>query len=215
MTEATPVGQAFRLAAGELGMASAAWLFVEEAAAVGGDDAVRGLRDTLGRNWPVLDAVCAGWLDGVRPAAPEVGELLALLRGAARLVVVGLEARWLDALVAALPPETRVALVQTSALDTDWARVVANYGGRVTLLRLADFQAWAGPRSVLLTFAYGRSGSQVFVLPSWLRVAGADVRLQFRTLVGWRVLQVPMAVYPRWLVATDADTFTALLPDTP
>lgn len=215
MAEAGSVGQAFRLAAGELGMASAAWMFAEQAAAVEGEAAVRGLRDTLGRNWPVLDAVCAGWLDGVRPAAPETPALLALLQGATRLVVVGLEARWLDALVAALPPTTRVGLVQTSALDIDWARVAANYGGRVALLRLADFQAWAGPRSVLLTFAYGRSGSQVFVLPSWLRVAGADVRLQFRALVGWRVLQVPMAVYPRWLVAADAETFTALLPDTP
>jgi hypothetical protein len=213
--EAAAVGQAFRLAAGELGMASAAWLFAEQAAATQGDAAVRALRDALGRSWPVLDAVCAGWLDGARPAPADTAPLQPLLQGAARVVVVGLEAHWLDALVVALPSDTRVALVQASALDTDWARVAANYGGRVTLLRLADFQSWAGPRSVLLTFAYGRSGGQVFVLPSWLRVAGADVRLQFRALLGWRVLQVPLAVYPRWLVAADAETFTGLVPDTP
>lgn len=194
-------------------MASAAWIFVEEAGASGGDAAVHALREELGRDWPVLDAVCAGWLDGARAPAADCDELLSLLHGITRLVVVGLEARWLDALLRVLPETTRVAMVQASALDPDWERIAANYGGRLTLLELADFQSWAGPRSVLMTFVYGEAADQIFVLPSWLRVCGPDVRLQFRELVGWRILPLPMAVYPRWLAVEDTHTFTALRPE--
>lgn len=204
--------QAFRIAASELGHASAAWLFVRESAALEGDAGVHALRDNLGRQWPVLDAVCAGWLEGARAPVVQADEVLPTLAGATRVVVVGLESQWLDALVAALPPSTRIGLVQHGDPVTHWPRVVANYGQRVELLQLADFQSWAGPRSVLMTFVYGQSHEQVFVLPSWLRMAGPDVRLQFRALLGWRVLGVPLELYPRWLVAAGSDTFTDLRP---
>jgi hypothetical protein len=90
--------------------------------------------------------------------------------------------------------------------------VLANHGGRIEPLTLEDFQAWAGPRSVLLTFVYGAAASQIFVLPAWLRATGPDVRLQFRSLLGWRILDVPMEIYPRWLVAADVHTLTELRP---
>jgi hypothetical protein len=204
--------QAFRTAASELGMASAAWLFVREAAATEGDAGVAALRDELGRSWPVLDAVGAGWLDGARAALIQSDELLADLVGSTRLVVVGLESEWLDHLVAILPATVQVGLVQQGDPVTHWSRVVSNYGGRVRLLQLADFQSWAGPRSALLTFVYGQAHDHVFVLPGWLRVCGSDVRMQFRALLGWRVLDAPMDVYPRWLVAASVNTLTSLRP---
>lgn len=192
-------------------MASAAWLFAETAAHDGGPTAVLALRDALGRTWPVLDAICAAWCDGVRPPVPVLEGAMPVLDTAARVVVVGIEARWMDVLVARLPATMRIGLVRSSPLEPDWTRVVANHRGRVELLRLSEFQSWAGPRSVLMTFVYGRSGSQAFVLPSWLRVSGEDVRLQFRALLGWNILGVPMLVYPRWLSATEVAGFTDLV----
>jgi hypothetical protein len=62
----------------------------------------------------------------------------------------------------------------------------------------------------LLTFVYGATESQVFVLPAWLRTTGPDVRMQFRSLLGWRILDVPLEIYPRWLVAADVSTLTDL-----
>lgn len=204
--------QAFRIAASELGMASAAWLFVRETAAVEGEAGVATLRDDMGRQWPVLDAVCAGWLAGLQQPVVDAQDVLDPLEGVTRLVLVGFEALWMDALVATLPASTRIGLVQQGDPHTNWQRVVANQGGRVELLQLSDFQSWAGPRSVLMTFVYGQTQEQVFVLPTWLRVAGADVRLQFRSLLGWRVLNAPLDVYPRWLVAADINTLTDLRP---
>jgi hypothetical protein len=209
--------QAFRLAASELGMASAAWLFVQETAAsaatpVAGATAVAALRDEMGRAWPVLDTVCAGWLGGVRELQVQVDAIAAVMQGAERLVLVGYESAWVDALLAVLPVQTRVGLVLAGDPLTRWERVLANHGRRVEPLSLEDFQTWAGPRSVLLTFVYGVSGHQIFTLPTWLRVAGPDVRLQFRSLLGWRILDVAMEVYPRWLVAAEVQTLTHLLP---
>jgi hypothetical protein len=204
--------QAFRIAASELGMASASWLFVRETAAVDGDAGVEALRDDMGRQWPVLDTICAGWLAGTHSPTVNAQGVLPPLQGISRLVLVGHEALWLDALVAALPASTRIGLLQHGDPLAHWPRVVANHGQRVELLQLADFQSWAGPRSVLMTFVYGQAQEQVFVLPTWLRVAGADVRMQFRALLGWRVLDAHMDVYPRWLVAADIHTLTDLRP---
>lgn len=208
--------QAFRLAAGELGMATAAWLFAGETGEVEGEAGVGSLRDALGRAWPVLDAVCAAWCQGMRAPQPDAGELLPALAGVNRLVLVGHESLWLDALLAALPASMEVALLRHGLLPADWDRVLGNHGGRVAAANLSDFQRWAGPRSALLTFVYGQaSGEQVFVMPDWLRVMGPDVRTQFRALLGWNILQVPLPVYPRWLVATERSAFTGLLPDSP
>lgn len=204
--------QAFRTAASELGMASAAWLFVREAASVNGDAGVAALRDDMGRLWPVLDAVCASWLTGQRIPVAQADDVLSTLAGASRLVVIGIEAVWLDALLQVLPPDVQVGLVRHGDPVTNWGRVIDNYGKRVKLLDLAEFQTWAGPRSVLMTFVYGQTHEQVYVLPSWLRVCGPDVRLQFRTLLGWRVLDVPLDIYPRWLVAASVQTMTDIRP---
>jgi hypothetical protein len=207
------LAQAFRLAAAELGMASAAWLFVAETAAAEGDAGVAALRDALGRAWPVLDAVCAAWLAGTRTPTVDAREVKPILEDVGRLVVVGLETTWLDALVAALPTTTRVALVRHGDLSPDWNRVLSNYQRRVEPLELADFQSWAGPRSALLTFVYGQSeGGGTFANTTWLRVSGPDVRTQFRALIGWEVLRVPLEVYPRWLQAIDAAALTHLEP---
>lgn len=203
--------QAFSLAAAELGMASAAWLFVAEVDGGEGTEGVQRLRDALGRRWPVLDAVCAAWLGGARAPVVDASPVVSKLEGITRVVVVGLEVRWLDALVAALPSTVRIALVKHSEFSPDWERVVANLAGRVELLELADFQSWAGQRSVLLSFVYGAGGvGGLFALSAWVRVSGPDVRTQFRELLGWDVLRVPLSIYPRWLVAVSPDAFTQL-----
>lgn len=200
--------QSFTVAAGELGMACAAWLFVENVAKEAGDDGVAALRDALGRSFPVLEAVAGQWLGGVRTLDTDPSAVLAACEGCRDLVVVGLEAFFLDALVARLAADTRCALLCHAPLEVNWERVLSNYGGRVEPVDLESFQARAGARSVLLTFAYGLSGHSAYVQSSWVRATGEDVRSQFRALMAWDVLQAPMFVYPRWLVEVDEVSFT-------
>ncbi len=200
--------QAFRVAAGELGHCTAAWLFVREVAAEAGDEGVEALRDGLGRAYPVLDTVARRWLEGARAPHVRPEGVVAACVGAARVLVVGLEAAHLDALVPLLAPSTRIGLVLQGTLDADWERVLANWGGRVEGTDVAGFQRWAGARSVLVTFAYGVAGGVAHVQPAWVRVSGPDVRAQFRALIAWDVLRAPMFVYPRWLVSVPAEDFS-------
>lgn len=201
------IGQAFEVAAGELGMCTAAWLFVREIRAAGGPALVAALRDRLGRDFPVLDSVAAAALAGAEGPNIDPAGVVAACAGATQLVVVGLETAFLDALVPRLP-DLRIALVTQGELPADWERVVGNYGGRVEPTGLASFQALAGRRSVLLTFAYGVRGHAAHVPAAWLRVIGADTRTQFRGIVAWDVLHEPMYVYPRWLVEAPAVDFS-------
>lgn len=201
--------QAFRLAAGELGMCDAAWRFADEVEAEGGPGLLEAVRDVLGTSFPVLDAVFLRRLESQRPTV-ETRAVLAACEGLKRLVVVGLEARWLDALIGALP-EVELAVLPSAALVADAARVAANLPSRVELIGLDRFQRLAGPRSGLLTFVYGVASSSAFVLPEWVRCQGADVRAQFRSFIGWNLLGSPPEVYPRWLVETSSDVFTHLV----
>lgn len=202
--------QAFRVACAELGHCSAAWLFVREVA-LEGEAAVEELRDGLGRTFPVLDAVARGWLDGKTGPLLQLEPLLAACRGADRILVVGLEATHLDALVPRLEAGVRVGLVLQSSFPADWERVLANFRGRVEGTGLADFQRWAGARSVLMTFGYGVHAGRGHVNPAWVRVSGPDVRTQFRGLVAWDVLASPMFVYPRWLVNVPLEDFSQVV----
>ncbi|MBL9018469.1 MAG: hypothetical protein JNL83_30055 [Myxococcales bacterium] len=205
------IAQAFRLAAGELGHCSAAWLFVNETERGGGREALAVLRDELGRTYPVLDAVIASRLEGATgpPVAETLDEVVALCEGASHVVIVGIEARFMDALVPRL--SARVHLLTQSVLSPDWDRVASNYPGRLDLIGLQDFQRYAGSRSVLVTYAYGTSPSSTYVVPAWLRAAGNHGRTQFRALIGWGALARPFGVYPRWLVETSHDSFTHLV----
>lgn len=211
MIEPLPPGldEAFLSAATELGMCTAAWLFVREAEA-SGPGQLEQLRDALGRTFPVLDAVIAARLGGAAALAPNASALDAL-DSYRRIVVVGLEANELDALVARRGTK-KLALLTEAAVATDWARILSNFSGHLEAVDLAGFQRWAGPHSALLTFAYGVSGATTRVPPLWLRVAGDDVRTQFGALVAWDVLRHPMFVYPRWQVEVATDSFTRLLP---
>jgi hypothetical protein len=159
---------------------------------------------------PVLDAVAAAWLDGVCAPPLQTEAVERALLGAKKVVLVGLETRFMDALLPRLP-DVRFALLQHGTFDVDWERVLANYGGRLTPLDFDRFQAWAGASSALLTFAYGVHGASTHVVPSWLRVTGEDVRTQFRSLVAWDVLAAPMWVYPRWLVEVPKGAFTRVI----
>lgn len=208
--------QAFALAAGELGLASAARLYVDTVARREGAAGVEALREELGRAYPVLDAIAAQWSGGASPPPPVTqsgcpASLLQACAGARRVVVVGIESEQLDALLLALPRDVRVALVEHSLFEVDWERVVANHEGRLERVDLDGYQRWAGADSVLLTFVYGTDGRRTHVLPSWERVIGADVRVQFRSLIAWDVLGSPMYVYPRWLVEVGTEVFTHLV----
>lgn len=201
------LSQSFHLAAGELGMATAAWLFAREVAAEAGDSGVGELRDLLGREFPVVDAVAQQWSEGRRAPSVHVSGVLAACANASQILVVGLETAFLDVLVPALSLP-RVHLLAHGELETDWTRVAANYGDRIELCTLSSFQALAGRRSVLLSFAYGGNAHSTFVGSSWLRVAGPDVRTQFRDLVAWDVLGSGLYVYPRWLHPVPRADFT-------
>jgi len=205
----TGLDQGFTMAAAELGMASASWLFAREVDGAEGPDGVARLRDALGRRWPVLDAICAAWLRGLRPPQVQAERVVERLQGFSRLVVVGLESLWLDVLLRQLEPRLRIGLLKHSELSPDWRRVQANLGARVVFLDLANFQSWAGSRSALLGFVYGVD-PRPFATSGWVRVAGPDTRTQFRELIGWDVLGVPLSVYPRWMIAVPRDQFTAL-----
>lgn len=201
--------QAFRLAAGELGMCDAAWRFAEDVEAEGGSALLEAVREMLGATFPVLDAVFSRRLESQR-ASVETPAVRAACEGLKRVVVVGLEARWLDALIAALP-QVELAVLPSAALAADTARVAANLPSHVELIGLDRFQRLAGPRSGLLTFVYGATSNAAFVLPEWVRCQGPDVRVQFRSFIGWNLLGSPPERYPRWLVETPSDVFTHLV----
>lgn len=211
MTVTLPRGlsAAFHVAVSELGMCTAAWLFTEEVAAEGGAPLVEALRDALGAEWPVLDTVAAAVLAGAKRPELGVDRVLSALTGVERIVCVGLETAWLDALAGAT--DLPLAIVRQSVFSPDWARVSSNYGDRVTILGLDAFQRLAGPRSALLTFSYGADEHTAHVLPAWVRVSGEDVRTQFRELVAWEVLHHPFQRWPRWLVGIPTAGFSAVV----
>ncbi|HEY8040875.1 MAG TPA: hypothetical protein VIF15_13815 [Polyangiaceae bacterium] len=200
--------QAFGAVAGELGQATTAWLFVRAVARCAGDGGVASLAERAGPEYPVLDAVARGWLAGLRKQTLDPLPVLAAIGKANRLVVVGMEATPLDALMERLDPAVKVAMITHSPFPVDWDRVLDNYAGRIERVDLDTFQNWAGGKSALLTFAYGHGDTRTVVPPLWLRACGADVRAQFRALVAWNVLEAPLQLYPRWLVEIDADSFT-------
>jgi hypothetical protein len=206
------LGGAFELGAAELGFAAASWTFLEQIAGVGGEDAVRQLRDDLGRLFPVLDFVATRWLAGERRQPVDTRGICEALGGVRRVLVVGIEAFHLDALVRDLDRATRIGLLTYRLQRVDWERVLANYAGRVEPVDLAEFQGWAGLRSALLTFVYGTRGDQAAVVPAFMRVSGADVRAQFREIVGWDVLGDHLELYPRYLVETFASELTTIVP---
>lgn len=202
---------AFRLAAAELGMCSAARLFAAELLAAGGAPLLEEARDRLGSDFPVLDLIASEALAGRRPGPIDAAPAARALRDPSAVLVVGLEAFFLDALVPALPGARIGLVLGEGGLDADVRRIVANFGGRVEEVRLGDVLRWAGNKSALFTFVYGTHGPHAYVQPVWLRVAGSDVRTQFRTVVGWDVLGQPTSLYPRWLVEAPLEPFSRVV----
>lgn len=205
------LGQALRVAAAELGMASAARLFVREVAAIAGADGVAELRDRLGRAYPVLDLVAGRWLADAPAHALDVDAVIDALNGIRRLVIVGVEADALDALVPRLASVEVGLCTEGRALMPEWRRVLANYDAQVQAIGLAEVARWAGPRAAILTFVYGGDRHVVHASPQWLRVSGPDVRTLFRSLIAWDVLGGIPEVYPRWSVEVDRTTFSEVV----
>jgi hypothetical protein len=203
------VVDAFTLAARELGMCSAAWLFVQEVAEHGGSELVHELRDLLGRDYPTLDTVATSWDEGRRAPTIDIAPILAACAGVSRLLIVGIESMFLDVLVPALG-ETRASVLVDNEIATDWGRVLANYRG-LEAVDLSSFQGLAGRRSALLTFLYGTSDEATWVDPVWMRVIGGDVRMQFRSIIGWDVLGTVSYLYPRWKTEAPLSDFTHVI----
>jgi hypothetical protein len=202
--------QALNAVAGELGMACASWVFVRAVARCAGDEGVSELVEKVGAEFVVLDAVARGWLAGNRAPNTDPSKVIDAIGKVTRVVVVGLEVEYLDRLLEKLRAAVKVAIVAHSAFPVDWQRVLDNYAGRVERVDLDTFQHWAGGKSALLTFAYGRAdNARTAVVPLWLRACGPDVRAQFRVLIAWNVLASPLDLYPRRLALVDAgETFT-------
>jgi hypothetical protein len=211
---ALPAGltSGFLVAATELGMLSAARIYVEEVAAARGAAGVEELGDALGREYTILDFVVSRWLDGRSPAPLDPRPVVAELGEPKRVLIVGVEADGLDALVAALPAATRIGLaVGGGGLEPDAVRAAANFGGRVEVVALSEWTRWAGARSALVTFVYGSDGHVAFVAPAYLRLVGPDVRTSFRGLVGWDILGGPPRVHPRYLAGASLTDFSAIV----
>jgi hypothetical protein len=204
------IEQAYRVAAAELGMCDAAWRFAGELSTVGGPGVVEQVRDGLGRTFPVLDAVFSRYLASQPAPSGDASSAAEACGGLRRLVIVGLEARWLDALLRRLEG-VEVAVLIPAALPGDLPRVMANLPRTVQHVTLDSFQRLAGPKSGLLSFVYGATAQAAFVLPEWVRAQGPDVRAQFRSFIGWTILDSPPDVYPRWLVEVPPTSFTALI----
>lgn len=205
------LSQAFAVAAAELGFCSAAWLFVREVAASGGSSLVGELRDALGRTYPVLDAIAATWLEGEHAPIIEADAVVASLAGAQTILIVGLEADFLDVLIPKLGDRRVYFLGHNNLGETAWQRVLSNYAGRVESVDLVSFQRLAGSQTAILCMVYGATDHTVHVPPEWLRLFGDDVRAQFRSFIGWDVLRHPMYVYPRWLVEVPRRDFTGIV----
>jgi hypothetical protein len=205
------LGAAFELASAELGFAAASWLFVEQVGAMSGRSAVVSLREELGGSFSVLDFVASRWLEGERRQPVDASAMRRALSGIRRVLVVGLEASHLDALASVLDPTIRLGLLTYRLQRVDWDRVIANYGGRIEPVDLAEFQGWGGARSAIVTFVYGAHGDRMNVLSAFLRVSGPDVRTQFRDMIGWDVLGGTPDVYPRYLVETLTSDLTLLI----
>lgn len=203
--------EAFGVAASELGFCSAARLFVREVAASGGEALVRVLRDELGRTYPVLDAVCAAYLDGEGESDLAVAAVQQALQGSRVVIVVGFEADALDALVPRLVRQEIYLLSLSPDEDPTQERILANYGERVSRIDLLSFQRLAGSQTAVLCLLYGVAEQTVHVPPAWLRFFGDDVRAQFRTFIGWDVLRRPMYVYPRWLYEVPHSDFARIV----
>jgi hypothetical protein len=202
------IDQAFLAVCGELGMTTASWLFVRAVARSAGDRGIAALAERVGGDFPVLEAVASGWLAGSRERHTDPTSVLEAIGNVTRLVLVGIEASFLDSLVPRLDASVKLAMIAHSPFVVDWERVLDNYADRIERVDLDTFQNWAGGKSALLTFAYGRNDSRTAVLPLWLRACGMDVRSQFRALVAWNVLDTPLERHPRWLVEVETDSFT-------
>jgi hypothetical protein len=201
---------AFGVCAGELGMFSAARVFARELLHETDDALVAEVVSVLGEAYPVFDVVAARALD-LRTVHPlDAAPVTDALRSLSRLVVIGMEADCVEALVPRLSG-VRIGVVPDLTHDADLGRVVANLGRRVELLELAGFQRWAGRSAGLLTVVYGADGFHATVCQTWLRAHGPDVRGRFRTIAGWNVLGRRMDAYPRWLGETDAHDFAPLV----
>jgi hypothetical protein len=202
------IGQTFRLAAGELGFCAATRLFMRSLGET--PEAVDALREALGREYPVLDAITARWLDGGRGDSVDATAVTRVLAGCRTVLVVGLETDHLDALVDQ-SPDVQFRLLANSALPVDWDRVEANYAGRLQVVTLDAVFEHAGHASGVLCFAYGSKAETLYVPQAWMRFFGRDIRPLFRSFVAWNVLPAPFEVYPRWLVASPAHDFTDIV----
>lgn len=203
---------AFHQSAGELGLWSAARLFVNAAFAAGGLDAVRSVDDALGDDHPVLEHVAQRALQTRMPVpSPLLDGVIARCAGLRRLVMVGIEAEVLGGVIERLPADVDIVAIPDTMFPADRDRLVASWTPRVRLTDLGVFQAAGGARSALLTPVYGADDFHAVVTAAWVRAHSRDVRLQFRHLIGVNLVGARMAAYPRWLSETDRADFTELL----
>ena len=201
---------AFGVCAGELGMFSAARVFVRELLLEPDEALAAEAAGALGESYPVFDVVAARAFARREVPAVSAAAVAAEVGDLSRLVVVGIEAHCLEALLPEIPG-VRVAVLPDLTHDADLDRVRANLGERVELSERGTCQRWAGRSTGLLTIVYGADGFRATVCQAWLRAHGPDVRPRFRKIVGWNVLGPKMEAYPRWLGETDASDFAPLV----
>ena len=126
MTDLPPgLDQALSAVAGELGMASASWVFVRAVARCSGDEAVAKLAEEVGPEFVVLEAIARAWLAGEHEPKTDTAKVIEAIGKATRVVVVGLEVAWLDRLLDKLPASVKIALVTHSGFPVDCSMIRA------------------------------------------------------------------------------------------
>ncbi len=162
---------AFRTCAGELGVWSAARLFVNAAWAAGGETAVEALHDDLGLRYPVVDDVARRVLTVRAPLGPpRVDGVLARCEGLRALVVVGVEAALLGPVVDSLPPQVDVVALFDSTFPVDATRVQASWAPAGTVTRDRPRVRFLAPLGALATASDSRTA--VFAVDApWTRPA--------------------------------------------
>jgi hypothetical protein len=203
------IDAAFRVCVGELGMWSAARLFVESSWREAGADGLDEVRAALGEEYPMVEELAIRVLGGrVGIAIPDPRPVAERLHGCRKVVFVGMEAHALGPLLDALVASAEVAILLDPTFPFDRDRVNAGWGSRCRILELSDLQALAGAHSAIVAPVYGADDYSATVSRLWPRLHGPDVRLMFRELIGWSILTNAMQIYPRWLVQTDRADFT-------
>jgi hypothetical protein len=173
----------------ELGAFSTAMMLLETIQRMTDQDGAGRLAEILADDFPLYGEIVDS---GFSPADIQTilddrtNRLADKLQNFSTIVAVGIESAILDRLCLKLP-QTRFYLIpHAQAVDTE--RVLANFPANVSLIDVKQIMGLGGARSVLLAYAFCRSGDDCFIYPVTFRAVGPDVKSAYNRIVGLNML---------------------------